>query len=416
MFSKRWDGTLKFNLVAAWPTTPMRMLQSCSVAFLACCLPVLAQQQRRSPIRFGPGVCGPADPTYIRTAEESGGQPLFLAPDEVAKSFALINELTRPNHVTLLWARGDLSEAHDFLVPVDSTVRRLMFSLSFDTPGGELAVVDPNGNRVGGGTPGAEVTPLNCGGIVRVVPPSPGKWHVRLSGKGHFWLEASGISDIFMVDAEFVHLAGRPGHEGYFRISGQPVAGEPGMLRVELSGKTRNVGFHLTSPEAAILQPIPMKRDSAGGDEGEYLGELSLPATPFRLAVTGEDESGHPFERIFSTLFHAETVEVTPLDVVLDDIPAGKTVPIRFKIRNAGAAREFRILIVDTKNFLSTHEPQVLPLGAGESREVAVDLNIPAGTPAYTRDTVIVTATSTSGPATTNSAVIEFDVAAPASN
>ena len=393
----------------------MQLLRSCSVALLACCLPAFSQQQR-SPIHYGPGVCGPADPTYIRTAEESGGQPLFLAPGEVAKSFALVSELTRSNHVTLLWARGDLSEGPDFLVPVDSTVERLVFSLSFDTAGGKLSALDPEGKEVTGNMPGAVITPLNCGDIVTVAPPVPGKWHVRVAGKGRFWLEASGVSDIFMVEVEFVHLAGRPGHEGYFRIPGQPVAGESAMLRVELSGKTRNVQFHLISPEAKTLQPVTLKADSAGSDESEYLGELSLPATPFRLAVTGEDESGHSFERVFSSLFHAETVEVTPLDPSLEDLSAGKTVPIRFKIRNAGAARNFRILAVDTKNFLASHEPQVLSLAGGESREVPVELNIPANTPGYTRDTVIITATSTSEPVTTNSAVIEFDVKAPAAN
>jgi len=394
----------------------MQLLRSCSVALLACCLPALAQQQRKSPIRYGPGVCGPADPTYIRTAEESGGQPLFLAPDEVAKSFVLMSELTRSNHVTLLWARDELSEGQDFVVPVDSTVKRLVFSLSFDTPGVKLAALDPAGKEVSSETPGAVLTPLNCGDIVTVVLPAPGKWHVRVAGKGRFWLEASGVSDIFMVEAEFVHLGGRPGHEGYFRISGQPVAGEPAMLRVDLSGNTRNVQFHLISPEAKTLQPVAMKTVSAGGDQAEYFGKVNLPATPFRLAVTGEDESGHSFERVFSSLFHAETVEVTPLDLGEEGFPAGKTAAFRFKIRNAGEAREFRVLVVDTKNFLTSHEPQVVSLGGGESREVPVELNIPASTTGYTRDTIIITATATSGPPTSNSAVVEFraaDSAAP---
>lgn len=388
----------------------MRLLRSCPVFLLAFCLPVFAQQQRRPPIRYGPGVCGPADPSYIRTAEESGGQPLFLARDEVAKSFILVNELTRSNHVTLLWARGELSEGHDFVVPVDSTVKRLVFSLSFDTAGGKLAVLGPEGKTVTGETAGAVVTPLNCGEIVTVAPPSPGQWHVQVAGRGRFWLEANGVSDIFMVTVEFVHLAGRPGHEGYFRIPGQPVAGQPAMVRVELSGKTRNVQFHLISPEARTLQPAELQTHPDGGDENEFLGELTLPATPFRLVVTGEDESGQPFERVFSSLFHSETVEVSPLDEGLEELPAGKTVPLRFNVRNAGAARDFRVQVVDTRNFLSSREPRTLSLASGETRELPVELNIPLLTPAYTRDTVIVTATSTSGPPTTNSAILEFDV------
>lgn len=389
----------------------MRLLQACPVLLLAFCLPLFAQQSGRPPLHYGPGVCGPADPTYIRTAEESGGQPLFLAPGEVAKSFVLVSELTRQNHVTLLWASGRLAGGHDFVVPVDSTVKRLMLSLSFDTPGGQLAALGPDGREVTSETSGAEITHLNCGGFVRVAPPAAGEWHVRVSGTGRFWLEASGVSDIFMVDAEFVHLAGRPGHEGYFRIPGQPVADQPALLRVELSGKTRNVQFRLISPEAETLQPVTMKADSASSDESEYFGKVSLPPTPFRLAVTGEDESGHPFERIFSSLFHAETVEVTPLDLGEEGFPAGKVAALRFKIRNVGEAREFRVLAVDTKNFLTSHEPQVVSLGGGESREVPVELNIPATTTGYTRDTVIITATATSDPPTSNSAVVEFRVA-----
>jgi hypothetical protein len=397
----------------------MRLPRFCPLALLLMCLPAPAQQQSgRHPIRFGPGVCGPADPTYIRTAEESGGQPMFLAPDEVSKSFDLISELTRQNHVTLLWARGGLASGHEFVVPVDSTVQRLVFSLSFDTAGGKLAVLAPDGKEVDTGTPGAKITELNCGRIVAVSPPSSGKWRARISGKGRFWFEVSGVSDIFLVEAEFVRLGGRPGHEGYFRIPGQPVAGEPAFLRVELSGKAQRVQFRLTSPEAEALKPVSMKTVSSSADEAEYFGKVDLPATPFRLAVTGADESGHPFQRVFSSLFHAETVELIPLDAGLEELPAGKTTSIRFRVRNAGAAREFRILVVDTKNFLSHQQPQTktLSLAAGESREISVELNVPANPPNYSRDTVIITATAASGPPTTNGAVAEFSIKNPAAH
>lgn len=388
----------------------MRFVHLCLFFLLAVSLPVIAQQSGKRPFRYGANTCGPADPSYIRTAEESGGQPLFLGPDEVGKSFQLVSELTRPNHVTLLWARGELAGGHDFAVPVDATIHRLMFSLSFDKPGGKLTVLDSDGKEVTASTSGAAITGLNCGGFVRIVTPQPGEWHVHVSGAGRFWLEASGESEIFLVGAEFVRLGGRPGHEGYFRISGQPVAGEPAFLRVELSGKTRSIQFHLISEEANSLEPVAMKPVSVDSDESEYFGKVTLPATPFRLVVTGVDENGHNFERIYSSLFHSETVEVTPLDAGLDDLPAGKTLPVYFKVRNAGAARNFRIQVVDTRNFLLSHEPQTLSLAGKESRNVPVKLSVPAGTPNYTRDTLIVTATATSGPPTTNSAVIEFGI------
>ncbi|HET7101811.1 MAG TPA: hypothetical protein VFJ52_11725, partial [Terriglobia bacterium] len=164
-------------------------------------------------------------------------------------------------------------------------------------------------------------------------------------------------------------------------------------------------------PEAETLQPVTMKPDSAGSDESEYFGELSLPPTPFRLAVSGKDENGRAFQRVFSSLFHSETVEVSPLDAGIEDVPSGKSLPLRFKVRNAGPAREFRILAVDTKNFLTSRTPQLVSLASGESREVTVELNIPASTTGYTRDTVIITATATSGPPTSNSVVVEFRVA-----
>src|SRR5438067_1436672 len=42
--------------------------------------------------KFGPGECRPVDPSYIRAADETGGQPFFLNPSETGKAFHFVRE------------------------------------------------------------------------------------------------------------------------------------------------------------------------------------------------------------------------------------------------------------------------------------------------------------------------------------
>src|ERR1700757_766075 len=83
---------------------------------------------------FGPDACGPADPAYVHTADETGGIPMFLQRSEAAKAFHLVRESTRNNVSTVLWATGVLDrQAQVFDVPVDSLTQRITFTFSFDT-------------------------------------------------------------------------------------------------------------------------------------------------------------------------------------------------------------------------------------------------------------------------------------------
>lgn len=93
------------------------------------------QESNRSR-RFGPDACGPVDPSYIRLANETGGQPMFLQPSEIAQSGHFMRESSGQNHVTLLWASAQLQGAtREFRIPVDSTIDRLTFVASHDTKG-----------------------------------------------------------------------------------------------------------------------------------------------------------------------------------------------------------------------------------------------------------------------------------------
>src|SRR5688572_24981730 len=104
-------------------TRNMRLLLTTAVLLsgLPALLASTAQQNRSR--EFGPRACGPADPAYIRMATETGGQPFFLNPAEVAETAHIMREGSLGSRELILWA-SDLSEGvpREFAVPIDSSV------------------------------------------------------------------------------------------------------------------------------------------------------------------------------------------------------------------------------------------------------------------------------------------------------
>src|SRR6202158_3157558 len=118
---------------------------------------------------FGPDACGPADPAYIHTANETGGIPMFLQRSEAAKTFHLVRESTRNNVSTVFWATGTLDGKPEAItIPVDSVTKRITFTFSVDTKGNQLKLTQPSGGAITQGSASTEVTELNCGRILTV--------------------------------------------------------------------------------------------------------------------------------------------------------------------------------------------------------------------------------------------------------
>ena len=194
-----------------------------------------AAESRTTQRSFGPGRCGPIDPTYVRMTTETGGQLSILAPSEVAQMGAIIAETSRSDSATILSAGGTAADGEGgFVVPVDTSVRRLTLSLMFDGTGGSAEIVRPDGEVVRAGADAGDAI-LNCGRILSVDAPAAGDWRVRPTPSSRFWLVAHARSAREVRSAEVGRRGGRPGHEGLFRIAGAPIAGRPAMLRVRLS-------------------------------------------------------------------------------------------------------------------------------------------------------------------------------------
>jgi len=364
---------------------------------------------------FGPDACGPVDPAYIRTANETGGMPMFLQRSEASKAFHLVRESTRDNVATVLWATGTLGgQPKTIRIPVDSVTKRITFTFSTNTKGNALKLTQPSGGVITEDTATTEVTELNCGRIVTVSSPEAGEWRAELSGTGRYWLRAQAQSALFIVSAEFVKKGGRPGHEGLFRIPGQPVTGAPALLEVSLSGSaTETTEFCLVTEEGEAIQQLQMQAMNSDRQFLEFVGNVDLPALPFRVAVKGNDLNGEPYQRFFSNLFHAESAEVSP-QLDFDELSPGSTKQVAFTVQNFTVPRTFKITVTDTHQFLDKVEPKELALGAGESGTVRVDLAVPAGTAPGVGEDLVFVAASVVGPPTSNSSIVHFSVSSAA--
>src|SRR3569833_30394 len=245
--------------------TKQNLFRGVELALALCAWTAAAGAQQLPQINrshsFGPDQCGPADPGYIKTANETGGVPLFLQRSEAGKAMQLMLESTRENVSTVLWSSAKLAgEGQRFEIPVDSVVERITFTFSVDTKGMRLLLRQPNGQEIGSGSPGVQNTELNCGRLITVVKPQAGMWHAEVSGNGTFWLEAQAQSDIYFIKAEFVETGGRPGHEGPFRIQGQPIAGQTAKLRVSMSAtEARTTEFKLVSSKGDVLENLNLQ-------------------------------------------------------------------------------------------------------------------------------------------------------------
>jgi hypothetical protein len=404
-----------FIMIRMW--TPVRPVVLAVFAAAALCADrsfaakrAAGEQQNRSR-KFGPGECGPVDPTYIHLANETGGQPFFLNPSEVGKAFHYVRESSGSHTETLLWTMGTFAgdSSQDFIVPVDSTVRRVTFAMSTETSGSDFILTDPTGVVVAAADTRTEITVLNCGRIVTVDGPASGTWRLRASGVGRFWITAHARTELSFVSAEFVRPGGRPGHEGLFRIHGQPIAGAPAILRATVAREhVQSASFDLVSQHGDEIG-VRLKADTTY-DDGEFVSTFDLPLQPFRLRVTGVDGAGQRFQRVFHTLFHAETVEVMPAMSPIDDVAPGSSSAMAFAVRNVGAASTFKIMAVDGRRMIARFEPSTLALDAGAAATVTVWINVPADATPGTGTDITVTAVSESQPPTTNGATLHVGI------
>jgi hypothetical protein len=266
----------------------MRPTAAAAVTLAAFSAAVLAAAQGQQPDpRPGWPCNGRPDGSYFKIAEGTGGQFFLFHPSEVADSGALM-AAGMSHGSTVLRAGGQLAAGlHEFPVPVDR-VESLLFSLSVQCL--QVAeIVRPSGQVLRAADPGVEHHQYEAGLIVTIVRPDPGEWRVRISGSRLFLAAVQAKATLTLAAPRFVP-------------EGPLQAGVVRVLRLSALSDARDVHARLVTQGFQDLGAIPLRvvRDEIGE---EFVGELTPPARPFRLVVTGRDPEGLPFQRVHAPLF-----------------------------------------------------------------------------------------------------------------
>jgi hypothetical protein len=366
------------------------------------------------------------DPAFFKVGSQTGGQVFLLAGSEAGAITNLVTPQLGQHPVSLLSVADVLSsgDTRDYVIPIDSTVTSVTFSISIDTPG-TIQVTRPSGAAVTAGA-GVTITTLSTGEIVTVTAPETGNWGLHVSGTGNLSVTVLAKTNVAVqngsiefTDVGFVQVNTNFPHPYYFPIPGQPVIGTTQTLLVDLAGPYATANFQLLDSTGKLIQALALSQgtDPYAGSSS-FLGTFTAPTQPFRVAASGTDSAGNAYFRVFPQLFTAQSVQVTATTAI-GTLTPGSSGSLTFSVQNLGGSSDtFNITVTDSCGtatgcgFITGTSPSQLTLDAGASGTVTVQLAVPLGAVLGTVDIVSVSATSASNPNVTNGATQSFSVAA----
>lgn len=393
------------------------------LAALAC-LAAYSQQQQQSPASRGPIK---PDPSYEKIATESGGRVYAMDPKHpLPIADVLVLDMTGR---VITAAHGQLQGRREFEAPMGDEGRQVMISVTGEST---IEIRQPDGTALDTSSPEVRTFPFQNGPVYVIASPQAGTWRVTLSGQGSFSLKVSSVqapakraaesastggaqsgTAAATVEAvefsrfEFEEPGGRPGHEGLFRIQGQPLAGATYPVEAAISGDVSTVQFELRSPEGDTLQKLRLNKasgaDSPGSDR-EYAGQIEVPATPFIVYATGLDMSGRRYQTPGTKVVRPQSFLVSAPRFV--EWTVGQPAEVPVTIRNSGDAATFDVVISDTKRL--TRAPLHFPVyvTSGEAKQFTIALDPPRDGKEVST-TLVITATHAGSPDFTNFATLE---------
>jgi len=334
-----------------------------------------------------------------------------VRPDEIPLLFNVMKTQLQGDQFTIARRRVDLGAGGSDTIPapVDASTTLLAIAVSVaenNVPASHrLKVFRPDGTQVGSNDPGVTAVTLSTGVLFQVEAPTPGLWSVQIDGNGPFTATVRGNGPLSLSRFDFVEPAGDI-HGGFTPVPGQPVQGAPALGEATLVGPYASAQFSFIDEAGQLIAPVALTQDYPTANPEHYLGESSVPAVPFRIAVTGVDQSGQQFRREYPAVYRAQPLLVMAKGPGFVSLTAGEPKQVVFTVENRGAPGSFRINASDPAGLVQGLGSTIITLGSNETAEVTVDLLAAPGTTLEDGSPVTLTATRTDAPTVFNSATL----------
>src|SRR5262249_30124465 len=238
-----------------------------------------------------------------------------------------------------------------------------------------IAIWRPGGYLVApGGAAGILDTEMMAGRIVTVKRPESGSWRVRAEGGGEDSISVRAKTELDLGGFDFVRLGGRPGHEGLFRIPGEPTSAQQ-VGQARLHGSFQTANFKLIAESGETIREVRLQSE---GDREEFTGALTLPASPFRVTVEGMDERGFAYQRVHTRLFQIQSIGFPALPLG-GGFGGGTVTGMLFRVQTGGTAGNLEVGVVwGGEIFVRPPPVTKVALSAGAAANVEADIDVPA--------------------------------------
>jgi hypothetical protein len=259
----------------------------------AClCVPITGSAQSKpsgQSSRPGWPCAGKVDPSYVQVAEASGGKVLLFHPTEL-EGMSIDYRAAAQHEETVLRAVGQLDgDRYEMTVPIDTTIESAYFVVSVQCLQ-LVSLVTPSGEELSVATPGVEYHPFGSVRLFVVPNPTPGVWKVIAAGRGYFSAIVTARTDLQLDGVEF---------------SAARAAGTGTVLDARVSGAFRQASFHFVAGNGELIESLRLDLRDRSEEGANYQGAVKRPRKDFRVAVTGLDAAGFPFQRMEGRLSSA---------------------------------------------------------------------------------------------------------------